>query len=58
MSRPSKTFRSSHQVFGELEVELMGGGEESSLIECLADIIDQLKKDGWVSHREIKKQEG
>jgi len=38
--------------------ELNGSGEEVSLIECLVDIVDKLKKDGWVSQKELKEKEG
>jgi len=41
----------------KIEIELDGGGEETSLLECLIDITDKLKKDGWVSQKDIEKQE-
>lgn len=42
----------------EVEIELGGGGEETSLLECLVDIVDKLQKDGWASHRDIKDHAG
>lgn len=38
----------------EVEIELEGSGEETSLLECLVEITEKLKKDGWISHRDIE----
>lgn len=55
------TIRTSYSLSmetDEVEIELDGGGEETSLLECLVDIVDKLQKDGWVSHRDIKDHAG
>lgn len=52
------THEHTSQEWDEVKIELDGSGEETSLLECLVDIADQLREGGWASDKNTQKQEG